>query len=188
MRVLVTACCDRRGRCSPRAAEAAAERHAHGLLRPRGGARRAALRAIHRRDRHRGRGALRRQRRARGRDRRGGRQLARRRLLRPGSRVARGRRRAARGAAAGDPRPRRRRLPRRRPATGSAPRAARACSSTTPTRSPRPTCPASVFDLTDPALEGQDRDRADERLVPGVRHRDAAHGGRRAHPRRGSRA
>ena len=64
-------------------------RSADHLLRPRGGARRTAPRAVHRGDRDRGRGALRRQRRARSDDRRGGRELARGRLLRAGSRLAR---------------------------------------------------------------------------------------------------
>ncbi len=131
------------------------ERAAHGLLGSRGGARRAAVRAVHRGDGDRGRGALRRLGRARGDDRRGGRELARRRLLRAGPGLARrGRRRSSPSC------------PRRsssastsgsatRTAAGSARPVGRACSSTTPSELAEDELPGSVLDLTEPEWKGR---------------------------------
>ena len=58
---------------------------------------------------------------------------------------------------AGDARPGRRRSTARPPATGSAPPAAPACSATTAASRQGDELPDSVFDLTEPALEGQGR-------------------------------
>ena len=146
---------------------------AHGVLGPRGGARRAALRASSPRRRDRGRGALRRLGRARGDDRRGGRQLARRCLLRAGSGLARRGRRAARRAARTTPSSASPSASATPTAAGSAPPAGRACSSTTPSALSEDELPGSVLDLTSPKWKGRIGIAADQRVVPGVRDRDA---------------
>ena len=57
--------------------------------------------------------------------------------------------------------------------TGSASRAGCGCSSTTPTPSTEGDLPATVLDLAHAGVEGPPRRRPVERLVPGLRHRDA---------------
>ena len=73
------------------------------------------------------------------------------------------------GAAAGDARPRRRAVPRRRTGSGSACRAGPGSSPTTPTSSTEADLPDVDPRLHRPGMEGPDRLGADERLVPGVR-------------------
>ena len=137
-------------------------------------------------DGHRRRGALRRLGRARRDHRRGGGQLTGRCVLRAGSRLARGRRPATRAAASRDARPRRAAVPRRRrPLGGHVGAGARARLQHRPPERERASGLRARADP--PRVEGPRRHRPHERLVPGVRDRDAAVARRGSRRARGSR-